>query len=187
VAAATTALDDDPGNPRLAERLGRALLAAGRTGDAQVSLRMAAEFAHYDAGVQVAYGVALFASGRPLSAREAYGRALALDPAHAGAHAELRRLGDAERDIVDAATLVRITDKFAESLRVPAGGRVRTDRRAAVAHVAGVSQAVCLLTLLVLAVVATGTATAVPPALILLLVALVGVASAVRARTRRRR
>ena len=153
IASAVTAGGEDPGNPRLAERHGRALLAAGRVAEAERVLAAGAEFAHYDADLQVAHGVALFAAGRPLSAREAYGRALRLDSAHPRARAELRRLTVAEQRIVDAGTLVRVTDDFAESLRVPAGGaRSEAAGRGVPAHLAGVVFAVCLVMLLVLSV-----------------------------------
>jgi Flp pilus assembly protein TadD len=162
IAAARTGCADDPGNPRLAERLGRALLAAGRVGEAEHSLRAVAEFAYYDADLQVAHGVALFAAGRPLSAREAYGRALRLEPSHVRARVELRRLTAAEDGIVDAESLVRVSDAYAESLRVPPGGRARVDGRAAVAHLAAVVLAVCLLAMVALGVVDLVSSVVVP-------------------------
>ena len=163
IAAATTACGEEPGHPRLAERLGRALLAAGRAADAERTLRAAAEFAHYDADLQVAYGVALLAAGRPLGAREAHGRALRLEPGHERAEAELRRLAAAERRIVDAASLVRATDEYAESLRVPPGGRDRSaSGRDVLAHVGVVVFGVCLTAVLVLAVLGRTTAAEVP-------------------------
>src|SRR5262249_8932959 len=82
IAPAAAGCAEDPGNPRLIERHGRALLAAGRVAEAERVLAAGAEFAYYDADLQVAHGVALFAAGRPLSAREAHGRALALDEGH---------------------------------------------------------------------------------------------------------
>lgn len=166
IGAATAGCAEDPGNPRLAERLGRARLAAGRVTEAEKGLRVAAEFAHYDADLQVAHGAALFAAGRPLSAREAYGRALRIDPAHARAGEELRRLAEAERSILDAASLVRITDQYAESLRVPLGGRPAIGRRSAAAHAGGVTLTVCLLAVLVLAVLDLATSADVPPMLV---------------------
>lgn len=169
IAAARTGWAEDPGNPRLAERLGRALLAAGRVGEAESGLRAAAEFAHYDADLQVAHGIALFAAGRPLSAREAYGRALRLEPAHVRARHELRRLGDAERTIVDAASMVCVSDAYAESLRVPPGGRPRVDRRAIAAHLGGVVLTVCLVALLVLGLLDLVTTAVVPRLLTLAL------------------
>jgi tetratricopeptide (TPR) repeat protein len=184
IAAARSGCAEDPGNPRLSERLGRALLAAGRVGDAESSLRAAAEFAHYDADLQVAHGIALFAAGRPLSAREAYGRALRLEPAHVRAGHELRRLAAAERSIVDAAALVRVSDAYAESLRVPPGGYLRVDRRAIAAHLGGVVLTVCLVALLALGVLDL-TAAAVPPLLTLTLLSLAAGAAAVTILTRR--
>jgi tetratricopeptide (TPR) repeat protein len=172
IAAARTGCADDPGNPRLAERLGRALLASGRAGDAEHSLRAAAEFAYYDADLQVAHGVALFAAGRPLSAREAYGRALRLAPSHVRAQLELRRLTAAEHGIVDAESLVRVSDAYAESLRVPPGGRARVDGRAAMAHLAGVVLTVSLLALLALGVVDLVSSAVVPVSLTLSLLTL---------------
>jgi tetratricopeptide (TPR) repeat protein len=171
LAAATTACAEEPGHPRLAERRGRALLAAGRSAEAAQFLGAATEFAHYDADLQVAHGTALFAAGRPLSAREAYGRALRLDAGHQRAHAELRRLTAAERHIVGADSLIRVTDDFAESLRIPAGGRsVSGAGRGVAAHVSAVAFAVCLAALLALAALAGATDVAVPAALLVGLV-----------------
>jgi Flp pilus assembly protein TadD len=185
IAAAQTGCADDPGNPRLAERLGRALLAAGRVGDAETTLHAAAEFAHYDADLQVAHGVALFAAGRLLSAREAYGRALRLDPAHPRARLELRRLTTAEHAIIDAASLVRISDAYAESLRIPPGGHTRVDHRAVAAHLSGVVLTVCLVALLALGLVEVLTATEVPAPLSLSLLTLAVGAAGVSLLTRR--
>jgi tetratricopeptide (TPR) repeat protein len=187
IAAATTGCADDPGNPRLAERLGRALLAAGRAGEAESSLRAASEFAYYDADLQVAHGVALFAAGRPLSAREAFGRALRLEPSHVRAQLELRRLAAAERGIVDAASLVRVSDAYAESLRVPPGGLTRVDRRGLAAHVAGVVVTVSLLALLVLGAVDVMSAAVVPAPLTLSLLILAAGAAGTSVVVRRRR
>ena len=153
VAAAVAACQEDPGNPRLAERHGRALLAAGRIAEAELVLAAASDIAHYDADLQVAYGVALFATGRLLSARELFGRALTLDPDNGRALAELRHLAAAERRIVDADSLVRVTDEFAESLRVPIGGEPPVSPvRGVLGHLAAVTLGVCLAALLVLAV-----------------------------------
>jgi tetratricopeptide (TPR) repeat protein len=184
IAAARNAGAEDPGNPRLAERLGRALLGAGRVGEAEASLQAAAEFAHYDADLQVALGIALFAAGRPLSAREAHGRALRLEPTHVRAQHELRRLTVAEHTIVDATSLVRISDAYAESLRVPPGGRPRVDRRGIAAHVGGVVLTVCLAALVVLTVIDL-TAAAVPGLLTVTLLGLAVVAAGVTIRARR--
>lgn len=186
IAAATTACAEDPGNPRLAERRGRALLAAGRTGEAEAGLRAAAEFAYYDGDLQVAHGVALFAAGRPLSAREAYAKALRLDPEHPRAHTELRRLSQVERSIVDADSLVRLTDAFAESLRVPAGGHGTASRAGLARHLARIVLAVCLVALLALAVVANTAGATVPGALILALFGAAGSAACVALLTDRR-
>lgn len=185
IAAARTGCADDPGNPRLAERLGRALLASGRVGEAEQSLRAAAEFAYYDADLQVAHGVALFAAGRPLSAREAYGRALRLRPSHVRAQLELRRLTAAERGILDAASLVRVADAYAESLRVPPGGRARVDGRALTAHLAAVVLTVSLLAMLALGVVEVVSSAVVPVTLALSLLTLAIGAAGVSLLTRR--
>lgn len=152
ITAAEHACGAEPGHPRLLERHGRALLAAGRVAEAGRVLEAGAEIAFYDADLHVAYGAALFAAARPAGAREAYGRALALDPGHERARAELGRLGVAERDIVDAASLVSVADAYAESLRVPAGGRRRTGNgREILAHVSATVFAVTLVAVLGLA------------------------------------
>jgi len=188
IAAASRACAEDPGNPRLIERHGRALLAAGRLTEAERVLAAGAEVAHYDAGLRVAYGMALFAVGRPLSAREAYGQALTLEPGHPQAEAELRRLSVAERRIVDAGTLVAVTDEFAESLRVPAGGhRPAPDGRGALAHLATVAFAVCLAAVLVLAVLDRLTPVDVPVSLTLAVLCAAGSAAGATALTRRHR
>jgi len=185
IAAAGRAGAEDPGNPRLIERHGRALLAAGRLAEAERVLAAGAEYAHYDAGIRVAYGMALLAVGRPLSAREAYGQALTLEPGHPQAEAELRRLSVAERRIVDAATLVAVTDEFAESLRVPAGGhREASDGRGALAHLATVAFGVCLAALLVLAVLDRLTPVDVPVSLTLAVLCAAGSAAGAAALTR---
>lgn len=185
IAAASRACVEDPGNPRLIERHGRALLAAGRLAEAERVLAAGVEYAHYDAGLQVAYGMALFAVGRPLSAREAYGQALALEPGHPQAQIELRRLTVAEQRIVDAATLAGVSDDFAESLRVPAGGRSpAADGRGALAHVATVAFAVCLTAVLVLAVVDRLTPVEVPASLTLTMLCVAGSAACATALTR---
>ncbi|HEX5203336.1 MAG TPA: tetratricopeptide repeat protein [Actinoplanes sp.] len=195
IAAAASACHADPGHPRLLERHGRALLAAGRLTEAGRVLAAGAEFAHYDADLHVAHGVALFAAGRPLSAREAHGRALAIDPAHRQAQVELRRLASAERRIVDAESLVQVTDEFAESLRVPAGGRrpgPAGGRRpgpaggGVLAHLAAVAFAVCLAALLVVGVLDRVTSIEVDPALTAALLCAAGSAACATALSRRR-
>ena len=188
VTAAVAACDEDPGNPRLTERHGRALLAAGRTAEATLVLEAAAEIAHYDADVQVAYGMALFAAGRPLSARELYARALRLDPQHARALSELRRLSAAEQQIQDADSLVRVADEFAESLRVPAGGVRRADdpARSAMAHLAAVAFGVCLAALLVLAVLVRVAGIDVPAPMFVSLFSATGAAACLTMYARRR-
>ncbi|MFG1990491.1 tetratricopeptide repeat protein [Actinoplanes sp. NPDC048988] len=186
VTAAVAACDEDPGNPRLAERHGRALLAAGRVAEAELVLAAHAEFAHYDAELRVAYGMALFAAGRPLSAREAYGKALNLDPGNAVALAELRRLTAAERRITDAGSLVRVCDEFAEALRVPAGGHRPRPARDVLSHVAAVTFGVSLATMVVLAVLIRLAGAEVPMPLLIAVFALAGSAACLTAVTRRR-
>lgn len=183
VTAAAAAAEEDPGNPRPAERHGRALLAAGRTAEAESLLAAAAEIAHYDADVQVAYGMALFAAARPLSAREAYSRALRLTPGHERALAELRRLTVAEQSILDAESLVRVADEFAESLRVPAGGVQR--KGSAAAHAAAVLLGVCLAALLVLAVLIRVAGADVPMPLLVAVFCATGSAACWTSYTRR--
>jgi Flp pilus assembly protein TadD len=169
ITAASAGCAEDPGNPRLIERHGRAMLAAGRVSEAERVLSAGAEIAWYDADLHVAHGVALFAAGRPLSAREAHGRALAIDPEHARAQGELRRITAAEARIVDAESLVRITDEFAETLRIPAGGIPSAPAPATgvFAHLATVLFAVCVVVLLVLGILDRVTPMVVPPALTL--------------------
>ncbi|GAB2569798.1 hypothetical protein Aab01nite_07000 [Paractinoplanes abujensis] len=187
VTAAAAASDEDPGNPRLAERHGRALLAAGRTAEASLVLEAAAEIAHYDADVQVAWGMALFAAGRPLSAREAYSRAVRLEPGHVRALAELRRLSAAEQHIRDADSLVRVADEFAESLRVPAGGVRKTSETSALGHVATVAFGICLAVLLVLAVLIRVAGVEVPMALLVAMFSITGAAACLTGYTQMRR
>ncbi|WP_164842317.1 tetratricopeptide repeat protein [Actinoplanes solisilvae] len=186
VTAAAAAVEEDPGNPRPAERHGRALLAAGRTAEAETLLAAAAEIAYYDADVQVAYGMALFAAGRPLSAREAYSRAVRLVPGHERALAEVRRLTVAEERIVDAESLVRVGDEFAESLRVPAGG-VRREGSSVAAHVAAVLLGVLLVALLVLAVLIRVAGLDVPMPLLVAVFCATASAACFTAWTRRRK
>jgi uncharacterized membrane protein YdfJ with MMPL/SSD domain len=60
---------------------------------------------------------------------------------------ELRRLA------VDAETLLRVSDEFAESVRIPAGGhRLAPDGGGALAHLATVVFAVCLAAVVLLVV-----------------------------------
>ncbi|MBB2948585.1 putative Zn-dependent protease [Actinoplanes lutulentus] len=118
IETAASACRQDPGNPRLHNRLGEAQLADGRIGDAIANLQVAVELAGYDADLRVTYAHALFAAGRPLTAREELGRALTLDPRHAGAQAALSRFENLMRAVVDAPTLAQAADEFAESLRV---------------------------------------------------------------------
>jgi tetratricopeptide (TPR) repeat protein len=187
IAAAGRACVEDPGNPRLIERHGRALLAAGRLSKAERVLAAGVEFAHYDPGLQVAYGMALFAGGRPLSAREAYGRAVAIDPGHLPAKAELDRLAAAEQRIVDAETLVEVTDEFAESLRVPAGGhRPAPDGRGALAHLPAIALAVFLAAALGLALLDRLVPVAVPIGLTFAVLGAASGAALVAALIRRR-
>ncbi|GIE98842.1 tetratricopeptide repeat protein [Paractinoplanes rishiriensis] len=186
VSAATTACAEDPGNPRLFERHGRALLAAGRVAEAVEVLAIAVELAYYDADLHVAHGVALFAAGRPLSARDAYGQALRLEPGHPRAETELRRLAAAERRIVDATSLVRVTDDFAESLRVPAGGVQPVPvGRGVLGHLASVVFAVCLVAALALGVLDRFTTVPVPMPLIAAMLCGAGSAACVTLLARR--
>jgi Flp pilus assembly protein TadD len=186
VAAAVSAGHQDPGNPRLLERHGRALLAAGRVAEAERVLAAGAEYAHYDADLHVAHGIALFAAGRPLSAREAHGRALAIEPAHPRAQAELRRLTVAEQRIVDAGSLMRISDDFAEALRVPAGGRYpEPGGHGVLAHLSSVAFAVCLAALLILGILDHVTPLDVPLTLTVALLCAAGSAACATALTRR--
>jgi tetratricopeptide (TPR) repeat protein len=142
IAAAAAACREDPGNPRLHNRLAEAQLAAGLPTDAAEGLRCVADLAGYDADLQVTYGLALFAIGRPLSAREAVGRALAIDFGHAGARAALKAFEKAMSTAIDAASLALAADDFAESLRIHPGqaARRRTGAgRDALGHVARVA------------------------------------------------
>jgi Flp pilus assembly protein TadD len=183
ISAAATACGEDPGNPRLFERHGRALLQAGRTGEAVRVLATAAEIAHYDPDVHVAHGVALFAAGRPMSAREAYATALGLDPSHPAAAAEMRRLTDAERRIVDAGTLVRVTDEFAEAQRVPAGGT--RPPASMLAYLSSVVFAVCMVAGLMIGVLDRFTDLPLPITLTLSLLCAAAAAGCVAVLTRR--
>ena len=187
VAAAIAANEEDPGNPRLAERHGRALLAAGRLAEAESVLAAAAEIGHYDADLQVAYGVALVATGRLLSARETFGRALSLEPGNVRALSELRHLTAAERRIVDADSLVRVTDEFAESLRVPIGGeRPAGGARGVLGHLAAVTLGVCLAALLILAVLIRLAGVEVPMSLVVAVFCAAASAACATLLTRRR-
>jgi hypothetical protein len=57
---------------------------------------------------------------------------------------------------------VRISDAYAESLRVPPGGRPRVDRRAIATHLGGVVLTVCLVALLALGMLDLVTTAVVP-------------------------
>ncbi|MEU4688828.1 tetratricopeptide repeat protein [Actinoplanes sp. NPDC023714] len=141
IETAATACRQDPGNPRLHNRLGEAQLADGRVGDAVAGLQVAVELAGYDADLHVTYALALFAAGRPLTAREAAGRALTLDPQHAGARSAIGRFERAMKDVVDAPSLALAADEFAERMRVrPAPAPVGSQKaRDAFAYVMRVS------------------------------------------------
>ncbi|BAL89053.1 hypothetical protein AMIS_38330 [Actinoplanes missouriensis 431] len=140
IATAVSACRQDPGNPRLHDLLGRAQLADGRIADAVANLQVAVELAGYDADLHVTYGLALFAAGRPLTAREAVDRALILEPAHRGARETLARFETALRGVIDAPSLAEAADVFAESLRVrPGGARRPGAARDAFAYVMRVS------------------------------------------------
>ncbi|MEU4164863.1 tetratricopeptide repeat protein [Actinoplanes sp. NPDC026670] len=142
IAAAAAACREDPGNPRLHNRLAEAQLAAGLPTDAAEGLRVVADMARYDADLYVTFGLALFAIGRPLSAREALGHALAIDFGHAGARAALRKFDRAMSTAIDAASLALAADDFAESLRIHPGRRPARrpgPGREALGHVARVS------------------------------------------------
>ena len=117
IGTADAACRQDPGNPRLHNRLGEAHLAAGRTADALAGLQVAVDLASYDAELRVTYGLALFAAGRPLNAREAVDVALDLEPGNAAARTALTRFEAAMRPVVDATSLARASDEFAEALR----------------------------------------------------------------------
>ncbi|BBH69003.1 hypothetical protein ACTI_56880 [Actinoplanes sp. OR16] len=128
IETAANACRQDPGNPRYGNRLGEAQLADGRVGDAVAGLQIAVEMAGYDADLQVTYALALFAAGRPLTAREAAGRALAIDPGHEKARKAIARFETAMRGVTDAPSLAVAADEFAESLRtnkVHNGAKVR--------------------------------------------------------------
>ncbi|MEU8659443.1 tetratricopeptide repeat protein [Actinoplanes philippinensis] len=140
IAAASAACREDPGNPRLHNRLAEAQLAAGLPTDAAEGLRCVVDLARYDADLHVTFGLALFAVGRPLSARESLGRALAIDFGHAGARAALREFDRTMSAAVDAASLALAADEFAESLRIHPGGHpARRPGRDALGHVARVA------------------------------------------------
>ncbi|MBW6434693.1 tetratricopeptide repeat protein [Actinoplanes hulinensis] len=184
IAAAAAACREDPGNPRLHNRLARAQLAAGLPGEAAETLRCVADLAGYDADLQVTYGQALFAIGRPLSAREAIGRALTIDSGHAGARATWKDFAKAMRTAVDAASLARVADEFGESLRIHPGrpaARRGGAGRDALAHVARVSLVWFLVALAAVGVVQAAGLLTVPFSLYLTLVCAAGVAGCVSA------
>ena len=142
IAAAAAACREDPGNPRLHNRLAEAQLAAGLPTDAVEGLRCVVDLAGYDPDLLVTYGQALFAIGRPLSAREALGRALAIDFGHAGARAALRAFEKSMSTAIDAASLALAADEFAESLRIHPGQPARPrpgTSRSVTGHIAGVA------------------------------------------------
>ncbi|MEV6347379.1 tetratricopeptide repeat protein [Actinoplanes sp. NPDC051851] len=171
--AAANACRQDPGNPRLHLRLAEAQLAAGLVAEAEDGLRIAVELAGYDADLWVAYGVALFAAGRPLSAREILLRALTIDPAHQGARHTMARFELAMRPVIDAPSLARASDTFAESLRIRPGGRVRQPdevSRDALGHAARVTLAWCMIALCALGVISALGIVAVPVGLYLALI-----------------
>lgn len=173
--AAAAACREDPGNPRLHNRLADAQLAAGRVGDALDGLKIATELAGYDADLHVTYGRALFAAGRPLSARESIGRALALEPGHAGAHRTLALFEIAMESVVDASSLAQAADEFAESLKVGPNGRV--DERAilardAMGYAARVTLTWCLIALIALGVLNATSLVSVPTGLYAALICL---------------
>jgi hypothetical protein len=91
----------------------------------------------------------------------------------------------AERAIVDAESLVRVTDEFAESLRVPAGGRRTPAGRGVPRHVARVVLVVCLAALVILGALELTTGAVVPRSLTLSLFCASGAAGWVRALSRR--
>jgi predicted Zn-dependent protease len=180
VDAASAACREDPGNPRLHNRLAQAQLAAGQVGDALDGLRIAVELAEYDADLQVTYGRALFAAGRPLSAREAVGRGLLLEPGHPAAHRTLALFEIAMESVVDAPSLAQAADEFAEAMKVGPDGRV--DERAilardALGYAARVSLTWCLVALLILGVLSGTSIVAVPAGLYLALLCFGAVAA----------
>ena len=182
IAAAAAACREDPGNPRLHNRLAEAQLAAGLPADAAEGLRSVADLAGYDADLLVTYGLALFAIGRPLSAREAVGRALTIDFGHRGARAALKSFETAMSSAVDAASLAQAADEFAESLRIHPG-RQTGAARDALAHVARVAVLWFLAALTGVGLLEmTGLLTA-PASAYLALVCAVGAAGCVAART----
>ncbi|MFC7533331.1 tetratricopeptide repeat protein [Actinoplanes sp. GCM10030250] len=142
IESAYAACQDDPGNPRLHNRLAEARLAAGQTAEAAEGLRIAVEFAGYDADLYVTYALALFAIGRPLSAREAVMKAFSLAPEHTGAQLALSRFESAMRGVTDAPSLAVASDDFADSLRIQPSGHLGVripPTRDALAYVARVS------------------------------------------------
>ncbi|SDT41773.1 tetratricopeptide repeat protein [Actinoplanes derwentensis] len=142
IAAAAAACREDPGNPRLHNRLAQAQLAAGLPTDAAEGLRCVVDMAAYDADLMVTYAMALFAIGRPLSAREAVGRALAIDFGHAGARAALQAFERAMSTAIDAASLALAADEYGETLRIHPGRQPHRRpgaARSATGHVARVA------------------------------------------------
>jgi polyisoprenoid-binding protein YceI len=74
------------------DRLGRALLARGRTADAVAVFRLAAELYPQSPQAQTSLGEGLSAAGDPAAAEAAFRRALALDPAETRAAELVRRV-----------------------------------------------------------------------------------------------
>ncbi|MDI6100806.1 tetratricopeptide repeat protein [Actinoplanes sp. NEAU-A12] len=184
IAAAAAACREDPGNPRLHNRLAEAQLAAGLAADAAEGLHSVADLAGYDADLLVTYGLALFAIGRPLSAREAVGRALAIDFGHAGARAALKAFAMAMSSAVDAASLAVAADEFGESLRIhPGQGAVRRPGAGqdALAHVARVALLWFLAAVAGAGILEAAGLLVAPASLYLALVSAAGVAGCVSA------
>lgn len=180
IAAAAAACREDPGNPRLHNRLAQAQLAAGLPTDAAEGLRCVTDLADYDADLMVTYGMALFAVGRPLSAREAVGRALAVDVTHAGARVALHTFEKAMRTSIDAASLALAADEYAESLRIHPGHPPRRDpgaARSVAAHVARVALLWFLAVLIGTGLLDTAGLVTVPSSLYLTLLCAAGAAS----------
>ncbi|GAA4945125.1 tetratricopeptide repeat protein [Actinoplanes utahensis] len=184
IAAAAAACREDPGNPRLHNRLAEAQLAAGLPTDAAEGLRCVVDMAGYDPDLLVTYGQALFAIGRPLSAREALGKALAIDFGHAGARAALRAFDKSMSTAVDAASLALAADEFAESLRIHPGQPVRRRpgaARAALRHFSRVALIWFLAVFTLAGILETFEVMTVPTSLYFALLCAVGAAGCISA------